>query len=412
MLNNLFHLGLSLLVFYSIAFLMSGEKRSIKKLNIVRGFLLQFFLAFLILKIPAITQFFIFIGQMLASVSESTLKATSFMFGKLGDHKSNGNIGFILAIHGMPILIVIGAISALLMRWKILPILIKGFSCMFRKALRIGGTIGLGVSANIFTGMSETPLIVKSYLKHLTKSELFSLMVCGAAGVSSSVMMLYSIILDPVIPHSLSHIISAALISVPGAITISRIIVPEKHFDKITEAGDVETRKYDSTLDALYSGIIDGGKVMIKVILMLIAFVALIDVINSIFAYFTPSQMAPVTIQTLLGYLMSPVAWIVGIPWNEAVKVGSLLGTKFVLNEIIAFTELVKVAPDLTIKSRMVSLYALSSFANIGSIGVMIGVYTALVEKRKLEILEFGMKAVIAGSLVNYINAAIINVLM
>jgi CNT family concentrative nucleoside transporter len=234
-------------------------------------------------------------------------------------------------------------------------------------------------------------------------------MVCGTSAVASSVMVLYSIILKPIAENPLGHIITSVLISIPASLVISRIMIPET--DEVSEGKDSNYSQAKNTLDALYTGIIDGGKVIVTILAMLIGFIALIDLLNQIIIAINPTEY-DITIQKVLGWIMYPVAWIIGIPSNEAGIVGSLLGTKLILNEIISFQELVRISAELSFKTKIMMIYALCSFANLGSIGVMIGVYGTLIPERKSEVIKLGFKAILAGTLVNLSIASIIGALI
>ena len=404
-----FHCVLTISLTLLVAFLLSNDRKSISIKVVLLGLFLQFFFAVILFKIPAITTLFIGFSHVLDAIAKSTTHATSFVFGGLANPPEKSGLGYILAFQGFPVLITISALSAVLTYWKILPFIINGFSIVFKRILNIGGTLGFAVSANIFSGMSETPLVINAYLKRLTHSEIFSLMVCGTSAVASSVMILYSVILKPVIENPLVHIITSVLISIPASLTISRIIIPE--VSKVSEGKDVNYSQAKNTLDALYTGIIDGGKVIITILAMLIGFVALVDVANQAISAVNPT-MYDITIQKVLGWIMYPVAWIIGIPAHEAEVAGSLIGTKLVLNEIISFQELVKIGAGLTYKTRIMMLYALCSFANLGSIGIMIGVYGTLIPERKSEVIKLGFKAIIAGTLVNLSIASIVGILV
>ena len=398
---------LAIFVFLFVAFLISENKRKISIKLLLLGLTYQVLLTFAFCKWPFIAESFTTVSDILQSVTSSTTKATSFLFGGLSNPPKDLNLGYILVIQGFPVLIVISAISSVLTFWGVLPFIINLLSFVFQKTLKIGGALGVAVSANIFTGMSETPLVVTPYLKHLTRSELFSLMTCGTAAIASSVMVLLSLIMEPMMPNSIVHILSAVLISIPASLTISRIIVPETSTE-ITLGKDIDFSRAKSTLDALYIGIIDGGKVLITVVAMLIGFIALIDIVNQIFSYFTPSGMEPITIQRVLSWIMYPVAWLMDFPESDVHIAGSLIGTKIVLNEVIAFQELVNVADQISPKSKIMLIYALCNFANFSSIGIMIGVYGSLIPERRYEVIHLGLKSIIAGSLANIITATII----
>lgn len=410
--NNLFHCLLSFVLFFGLAYVLSEDKKRINKILVLKGAILQIIFTVILLKVPAISIFFKNAASILESIALSTNKAVGYVFGGLANPPAELHLGYILAIQGFPILIIISGLSAVLTYWRILPTIIKFISLIYRKILNIGGTLGIASSINLFTGMSETPLIIRSYLKHLTHSELFSLMVCGTSGVSSSVIILYSLILDKTINYPIVHIINAVLISIPCALTLSRIVIPETS-QKVTQGNDGDFTKASSTLDAIYNGLTDGAKVTVNIIVMLIGFVALIDIFNNFLQYLIPSSLnIEISLQKLFGFIAYPIAWVIGIPTAETMTVASLLGSKFILNEIIAFTDLANSAHLLSEKTKILSIYLLSSFANIGSIGVMIGVYSTLIPERKGEVLKLGVKSVIIGSFVSYITASIVNVVL
>ena len=404
-----FHCILTISLTLLIAFLISKDRKKIKYKTVALGLFFQLLFAVILFKIPAISNIFFGFNTVLEAISKSTTHATTFVFGGLANPPEQSGLGYILAFQGFPVLITISALSSVLTYWKILPFIINIFSMIFRKILNIGGTLGFAVSANIFSGMSETPLVINTYLKRLTHSEIFSLMVCGTSAVAGSVMVLYSIILKPIAENPLGHIITSVLISIPASLVISRIMIPET--DEVSEGKDSNYSQAKNTLDALYTGIVDGGKVIVTILAMLIGFIALIDLLNQIIIAINPTEY-DITIQKVLGWIMYPVAWIIGIPSNEAGIAGSLLGTKLILNEIISFQELVRISAELSFKTKIMMIYALCSFANLGSIGVMIGVYGTLIPERKSEVIKLGFKAILAGTLVNLSIASIIGALI
>lgn len=397
----------AIILFYCTAFILSENKKRLSYKVLSFGILLQFATAALLFEVPAIALSLNIIASGLQAVSESTIKSLKFCFGQLG--APDAPMGFILALHGFTVLITISALSALLMHWRILPTIIKVFSFFFRKTLAIGGTLGISISANMFTGMSETPLVIKPYLNRLTRSELFSLVTCGIAGIAGSVIVLYSVILEPIMPNNMHHIISSVLIGIPIALTISRIIVPETE-DRLTEGADIELQRSNNTLDAIFTGIMDGAKVMVTIIAMFIGFISLIDIANKILAhiYIFDQQLS---IQYIMGIIFAPITWLIGIPWEEAGIAGSLLGTRFITNELVAYQEFVEHGMNLSTHTKIIMLYALCGFANVGSIGIILGVYSTLVPSRKEEISKFALKALIAGTLSNCISASIVSIL-
>lgn len=404
-----FHCVLTIFLTLFTAFLLSNDKKNINYRIIAIGLFFQLVFAITLFKIPTISNIFFGFNKILEAIAQSTSKATSFVFGGLANPPEESGFGYILAFQGFPVLITISALSSILTYWRILPFVINIFSMIFKRILNIGGTLGFAISANIFSGMSETPLVINTYLKRLTHSEIFSLMVCGTSAVASSVMVLYSMILKPITDNPLGHIITSVLITIPASLVISRIIIPET--SEISEGKDSNYSQAKNTLDALYTGIIDGGKVIITILAMLIGFIALIDLVNQFIIAVNPTDY-DITIQKILGWIMYPVAWMIGIPSNEAAAAGSLLGTKIILNEIISFQELVKISSELSFKTKIMMIYALCSFANLGSIGVMIGIYGTLIPERKTEVIKLGFKAIIAGMLVNLSIASIIGALI
>ena len=405
-----FHYILTIILALIISFILSSDKKNIKIKIIIIGLVFQFLLAIAIFKVPLINTIFSGFNNILDVVVQSTNYATTLVFGKLANPPEKSGLGYILAFQGFPILITISALSSVLTHWKILPLIINFFSFIFKKMLNINGTLGFAVSVNIFSGMSETPLIINSFLKKLTHSEIFSLIVCGTSTISGSVMALYSTILKPVTPNPLGHIIASVLISTPGSLVISRIMIPETLNTPIKKYID-QSPSTKNTLDAVYIGIINGGKAIITILVMLIGFISLIDIINQLLSALNPTKYS-VTMQVVLGWIMYPVAWVIGIPVNESATIGSLLAMKIILNEIIAFQELANISNVLSYKTNIMAIYALCSFANLGSIGVIIGVYSALIPERKAEIMKLGFKAVLAGILVNLSTTSIVGSLI
>ena len=398
---------LAILFFYFIAWLLSEDKKLFSYKILFAGIGLQFLIAILLNIVPSIGECLRIVSIGFQAISNSTGHALKFCFGDLGT--PDGPLGFILALHGFPVLIVVSALSSLLMYWGILPLIIKTFSWFFRKTLFIGGTLGISVSANMFTGMSETPLIIKPYLIRLTRSELFSLMTCGTTGIAGSMMVLYSLIIDPIMENSIVLIVSSVLIGIPAALTFSRIMVPETD-DHFTEGDDVSFAKSTSALDAVFTGIMDGAKVMITIIAMFIGFISLIDILNTILSNI-PIAGSHTSIQEILGLIFAPVMWLMGIPWAESGIAGGLLGTKIITNELVAYQELAKFGADLSLHTKIIIIYALCGFANIGSVGIILGIYSSLVPARKDEVVSMAFKAIIAGTLANCTTASIAGVM-
>lgn len=404
-------MGLAVLV--GIGWAISENRREVKGTGIILGIVLQLVIAALLLNVPYFEKAFLFLNGVVESLDEATKAGTSFVFGYLGGGappfvETNHGAGFILALQALPLVLVVGALSSLLFYWRILPLVVRAFSLLFRKTLNIGGALSLGASTTIFLGMIEAPLLIKPYLMEMTRSELFSLMACGMASIAGTVMVLYSTLLKGVIPDPLGHILIASLIHIPAALTISRIMIPE--IGQETAGMLAPRRTATSSMDAITKGTIDALALLINIIAMLIVMVALVNLVNQGLGALPHIGGKAVTLQMLLGYLMAPVVWLFGIPWAEAQTAGYLMGTKTMLNELLAFLELANLPPDaLSPRSRLIMTYALTSFANFGSLGIMIGGLGSLVPERRTEIVSLGIRAIVAGTLATCMTGAVVS---
>ncbi|MDZ5761398.1 NupC/NupG family nucleoside CNT transporter [Lyticum sinuosum] len=401
------HTILSYIVFISIAILMSTNKKAIKKTDLVIGIICQFFFAIIVIKIPSVVNALTCVNDTLKSISDSAIKGTSVVFGGLAKTEASGQLGFIMALQSLPVLIVLSALSSVLIYIKVLPFFINILSNIFQKTLRIGGTLGVAISTNIFAGLAETPLIITPYLKRLTKNELFTLITCGMAGLASSVMVLIDIIIRPIIPNAMVHTLSSVLIGIPMVVTISKIIIPESS-NNLTGANDMELKEGDTLIESVFTGIMNGAKVLVTIVAMLIGFISLIDIANKILDYLPYINNKPISIQMILGFLMAPISWIIGVESSDIINASSIIGTKIVFNEILATQEFLTLGSSISHKTQIIVMYVISGFANFGSVGLAIGVYSMLVPERRDEVLKIGMKSLVAGNLVNFINASLV----
>ncbi|MFH0974504.1 MAG: nucleoside transporter C-terminal domain-containing protein [Spirochaetota bacterium] len=407
-------LGIFVLVF--IAWLFSENKRKIDFRIIILGILCQFIIALLILKVPVFKNIFLNLNKMLLVIEEATREGTSFVFGYLGGGKPPFDEKFpmssyILAFRALPLVLVMSALSSLLFYWKILPVIVKGFSFLLQKTFRIGGAEGLGVASNIFVGQVESPLLIRPYLKNMTRSEIFSVMTCGMAGIAGTMMVIYANILGPVIPDALGHILTASIISAPASVLIAKVMVPET--EPITVSGEmVHEEDVKSSMDALTKGTTQGLQLLLNIIAMIIVILAVVYLINSIIGLLPDVYGKPVTLQRIFGIILSPVAWLLGIPWDECLTSGSLLGTKTVLNEFIAYLDMSMLEKGaLSDRSLVIMTYALCGFANPGSLGIMIAGMGTMVPERKNEIVSMGMRSIVSGTLATCMTGAVVGIL-
>ena len=407
---------LGLITLTAFAWVISENRRRIKFNIILIGFVVQFALALVMLKIPASREIFAVLNYGVEALDKATTAGTSFVFGYLGggslpfDEKGAGS-SFVFAFKALPLVLVISALSSILFYWKILPMVVKAFSFLLQKTLKIGGAVALGAAANIFLGMVEAPLLIRPYLRQMTRSELFITMTCGMANIAGTVMVLYALILNKVMPDAMGHILVASILSTPAAIIISLMLVPE--------TGEVTSGKLEppqvatSTMDAIAKGTAEGITLLLNIIAMLIVLIALVALANLILGLLPSFGGEPLTLQRILGYLMAPVAWLIGIPWSEASKAGALLGTKTILNEFIAYVDLANLpAGALHPRSQLIMIYALCGFANLGSLGILIGGMGAMAPERRDEIVGLGMKSILAGTMATLMVGAVIGLLV
>ncbi|OGW36072.1 MAG: nucleoside:proton symporter [Nitrospirae bacterium GWC2_56_14] len=405
---------LGLAVFTGIAWLLSENRKGVRYATALTGVAIQLCIAAILLYVPFFKKFFLLLNTVVLDLESATKAGTSFVFGYIGGGTppfllTDPGSNFILAFQALPLVLVIGALSGLLFYWRILPLVVRSFSFLLQKTMNIGGALGLGASTTIFLGMVEAPLLIKPYLRSMTRSELFSLMAVGMACIAGTVMVLYAAFLTGVIPDPLGHILIASFIHVAAAITIARIMVPETGEE--TSGHLIPTQTATSSMDAVVKGTMDGLHLLLSITAMLVVMVALVHLANLIVGLLPDVGEKPLTLQRILGFVMAPVVWLFGIPWPQAQTAGYLMGTKTILNELLAFLELAKLpAEALDPRSRLIMTYALSSFANFGSLGILLGGLGSLAPERRDEIVGLGMKALVAGTLATCMTGAVIGI--
>ena len=401
--------------FTVVAWMISENRRKVSLKIVCIGIIMQLAVGLILLKLPIFRDFFLFLNRLVLSLEESTAAGTSMVFGYLGgaalpfDEKFPG-ASFILAFRALPLILLMSALSALLFYWKILPLVVKCFSWCLQKSLGLGGAEGLGVSANIFVGMVESPLFIRPYLQFMTRSELFTLMTTGMATIAGTVMVLYASILGDSIPGVMGHILTASIISVPAAVTISKIMIPET--EKLTSGEMISPEKASSSMDAVTKGTLQGVQLLINIIAMLVVLVALVHLVNLVLALFPQIGGKSITLQRILGILMAPVVWLMGVPWQESATAGALMGTKTILNELIAYLDMSRLAEgSLSPKSKIIMTYAMCGFANPGSLGIMIGGMGTMAPERRDEIVSLGFKSIIAGTIATCMTGAVVGII-
>jgi CNT family concentrative nucleoside transporter len=406
---------LGLICFAGLAWLTSENRREVRLKLVLIGLGLQLVIGLALLKLPLFQTLFLMLNQVVLALEASTQAGTGFVFGYLGGgplpfEESFPGASFILAFKALPLVLVMSALSSLLFYWKILPAIVRAFSWAMQKTMRLGGAEALVVSANVFVGMVEAPLFIKPYLQTMTRSELFTLMTCGMATIAGTVMVLYASILSAIIPNIIGHILTASIISVPAAVTVAKIMIPET--GQRTEGQMAAPEPATSAMDAVTKGTLQGVQLLINIVAMLIVLVALVHLINLLLGLLPWPGSDPLTLQRLFGYLMAPVVWLMGIPWQESHTAGALMGTKTVLNEFLAYLELSRLpAGVLGTHSLLIISYALCGFANPGSLGIMIGGLGTMAPDRRDEIVALGLRSILAGTLATCMTGAVVGII-
>ena len=413
-----------LVVFIGIAVLFSEQRRMLNWQLLAAGLGLQFLVAFVMFRFELLQALLNALNQVVVAIADATETGSLFLFGYLGGDPSNVAYPFsvdnpeatvILAFRILPLILIFTVLSAILWHFRILPLIVRGFSVVLRRAMGVSGAVGFSAAANIFIGMVESPALIRPYIKGLTRSELFVVMSCGMATIAGTVMVLYSVILGEVIDNALGHILTASVISAPAAIMLALIMVPAtpKDSEKIAggDAVDIST-DYHNVMDAIVRGTSDGLKLMVNVGAMLLVFIALVALFNSALLLVPYSSNDPLTLQTILGWMFAPLVWLMGIPWQEAQLAGTLMGIKTALNELLAFLALVDLpAESLSDKSTIIMTYALCGFANFGSLGIMIAGLTGMCSERTREIVALAPKSLISGTLATCMTGTIAGLL-
>ena len=389
----------------ALAWALSENRRAVPWRAVASGLVLLVALALLFLKVSFIKEAFMKANDALLVLERATQAGTSLVFGYLGGgpapyQVSDAGSNFVLAFRALPIVLLMSALSALLFYWRILPAIVRGISFLLEKTMRIGGVVGLSAAANVFVGMVEAPLFVRPYLARLSRGELFAIMAGGMASIAGTVLFLYGSILSRAQPDAVAHLLIASILSAPAALVIAFVMVPPG----LTASESLKLESEASgAMDALTRGTLEGAQLLINIVAMLIVFVALVALVNLL--------IAPYTLQGLLGSLLAPLAWLAGIPWAEAHAAGALLGTKTVINELVAYLDLAA-SPGLSERSRLLMTYALCGFANLGSLGIMIGGLGTMSPERRRDVVELGIKSIAAGTLATCLTAAAVSLIV
>ncbi len=407
-----------------IAYLFSENRVRVSWVAIVKGLGLQFSLAIFLLKFSLAQSFFQSINNVILSIQQATQAGTTLVFGYLGGGplpflESKEGLSFILGFQALPMMLVFSALSAVLYYLRILPVVIGAFSWGLGRLLNISGAASFAVISTIFVGMVEAPLLIRPYLKELSRTELFIVMSSGMATISGTVLVIYAAFLQTLIPHSAGHLMIASIISAPAAIMLSMIVIPPQHLPQLDTSffnyfsSTPSSHSYTGIMDAIAQGTTQGLKLLANVIAMLIVLVALVAILNSLFGLLPNIDDAALTVQRIVGWIMAPFAWCLGIDSKDMAIAGQLLGTKLVLNEFIAYLDFSKLPLSaMSDQTRILLTYLLCGFANFGSLGIIIGGLSSMIPERNQEILNLGLRSLLVGTLSTSLSGIMASIIL
>ena len=402
---------LGILAVLLAAWLGSTDRRRIRWRTVAWGLGLQLTFAFLVLRFDYGQRAMSWAGGVVKSMLASTYAGTQVLFGPLG--VPTGSMGSIFAFQVLPTIIFISAFFAVLYHIGVMQIVIRALAWIMLKTMRISGAESMNVAASIFMGQTEAPLTIRPFLSKATRSELMTIMTSGMAHVSGGIMAMY--IAQGV---AAEHLLSAVIMTSPGTILLAKMLVPETDVPA-TEGRVVipkdELHKDENLIGAIARGTIDGGRLAFNVAIMLISFLALVALLDSLLGWthgLSYMHWVPGSLGQILGFLFAPVAWLIGVPWHDCGAIGNLLGTRMALNEVIAYIALGAQKATLAPRSFIIATFALCGFANLSSIGIQIGGIGALVPERRNELAKLGFRAMLAGTMANLISASIAGIFL
>lgn len=408
-------LGLAALL--GLAWAMSENRKAWSWRWVGTALFVQVILALIILRVPWVWSALTVLSKGVAALDQAARDGAAFVFGYAGGGPSpfplpGDGTSVIVAFQILPVVIVTSALAALLWHWRVLPTIIRWLSRGLSKSLGVSGGAALGTAANLFFGVVEAPLFIRGVLNRLNRADLFMVMTAGLATVSGVVLVLYATILEPVLSGATGHIVTASVISLPAALLMARIMIPSDPSDTATQTTDLDALQYDSSLDAIVQGTMDGMKLFLAIIAILIVVFAFVSLGDQILGVLPDIAGAPLTVDRIFGWVFAPIVLLFGIPPSDALAAGQLMGTKAILNEFVAYQALAALEPGtLSPRSTLIMTYALCGFANLASVGMLVSTIGTLAPDRRKEALSLGMKAWIAGNLATGMTGAVVGLI-
>ena len=407
-------LGLAAIILACAA--LSTNRAAISPALVLKALALQVVFALVLLKLPVSQHVFSVLNRAIEVLQAATHAGTSFIFGFIGGGATpyaitDERAGIVLAFQTLPMILVISVLSGLLIYSRILPLILRLMSLLLERSLRVGGAPGFAIAANAFLGMVEAPLLIRPYLARLGSSEFLSVMIAGMATIAGSMMAIEAAVIGHVVPNAVGHLLSASLITLPGVVYVSHLVMPNT--GTVTSREGQVDRGGTSVMDVIANSTQVGLQILLNVVAMVIVVVALVFLLNAFLGVFPDVAGRALTMERILGWALAPVAWLIGIPWRDALQAGELLGAKTVLTEFIAYVRLGELpAETLSLRSRTILAYALCGFANFISLGIMLTGLIAMVPERRAEVLRFGFTSLWAGSLATFTSACVVGVLL
>jgi CNT family concentrative nucleoside transporter len=408
---------LGIFAFLAIAWVL-GPRKKIPLMLIAGAVAVQFVIAVALFSFAPTRAFLSSLTGVVEVLQRATTQGTSFVFGYLGGgempfviREGAEGLTFSFAFQALPMVIVLSALSALLWRWRILEFAVRGFAALFRRILNLSGAASLGAAANIFLGMTESPVLIRPRLPTMSRSDLFLIMTVGFSTVAGSVMAIYVSQLSGILPDAAGHILTASLISVPAAVVLARLMHPQDQTEEQAELEKIPVNLYHSSMDALTVGVSDGVRLFVNIIAMLLVFTALVALVNFSLDGLPDVFGAPLSVERALGWLFAPLVWLAGVPWSEAAPAGTVMGFKTALNEIFAYDALANLSDEMSPRTRLIMTYAACGFANFSSVGILVGGLIAVAPSRREDILNLAPRALISGTLATLMTGAVIGAL-